>query len=145
MGQQNILDTLLNSAKTVKDLEEIANGILMLGSGGDQWGDEGTTALHILRTYLMKVPGNLKFDVRPKENCHNIAHVHVISPNFDASFSIPEGKLLVGETPKAAIRTIIDSFFENQTTRCILIHKWNDTRPSDCPIGKLDVPEECQE
>ena len=81
--------------------------------------------------------GNLIIDIRPKEQCHNIAHFHLLLPDIDASFAIIDCTQIAGpRVPRTKMRMI--KRFYDDGGRQRIIEFWNKMRPSDCPIGRIE-------
>ncbi|MBF6597936.1 MAG: DUF4160 domain-containing protein [Fermentimonas sp.] len=80
-----------------------------------------------------RVDNNIKIEIRHKE--HPPPHFHVIIDNEDCSFDIITGSRLKGIFTQKKYYKRIDRWFIKN--RKILIRFWNETRPSDCPVGHI--------
>lgn len=65
-------------------------------------------------------------------NEHPPPHFHVKRDNLDASFALDDGRHLKGDV-SSRDRKIIAYYF--RLNRDHLIEVWNNTRPTDCPVG----------
>ena len=73
---------------------------------------------------------------------HPPPHFHVKFAGENASFSIADGRRL----PNIRGLEKFDHNIRNwwKKNYCELIEVWNRTRPSDCQVGPVSVPPECQ-
>lgn len=74
----------------------------------------------------------IKISINSKE--HSPPHFHVRGPGIDASYNIISGEQIAGTVESKYTRKI--EFFYT-TSRSKLISIWNQTRPSDCPVGPI--------
>lgn len=79
--------------------------------------------------------GNLKIEIYPNE--HPPPHFHVKGPNIDASFTVLDGKYMYGEIDSKSKKKIQ---YYHASIRTKLIDAWNNLRPDDCPVGKIQPP-----
>tara|TARA_R110002124_G_scaffold231235_5_gene396528 strand:- start:18090 stop:18488 length:399 start_codon:yes stop_codon:yes gene_type:complete len=79
--------------------------------------------------------------VQIQANEHPPPHFHVRYNRENASFSITDGIRLKGVNGLEKFDKNIKQWWKKNY--CKLIEVWNRTRPSDCPVGKLEVPPEC--
>lgn len=82
----------------------------------------------------------MSFSVHPGE--HPPPHFTVYYNGETASFEILTGKRLAGQKGLEKEEKKIQKCYKEN--RCLIIKDWNRTRPSDCPVGKVDVPPECE-
>lgn len=73
---------------------------------------------------------------------HPPPHFHVRFAGQNASFSIADGCRLPSVTGLEKYDHNIRKWWKQHY--CKLIELWNDTRPSDCQVGPVPVPPECQ-
>ena len=76
--------------------------------------------------------GALKIEIHPDE--HAPPHFHVTSPDVNATFRISDGVLLAGNIGGRE-KKIISLWHHSAKDKLIAI--WNDTRPTDCPVGPI--------
>lgn len=67
-----------------------------------------------------------KFEVRFKEENHNIAHFHISNADYSASFSIPDADVLAGELPSEMQKKVISWALNNMVH---IVGLWNKTHP----------------
>lgn len=77
---------------------------------------------------------NLKIIIHPNE--HPPAHFHVVSDDMNASFDVLTCEWLKGEIKGHDIKKIQ---YWHSMHKGLLIRTWNETRPSDCPVGKIKL------
>ena len=84
------------------------------------------------KKFVAKYNG-IKIEIYSNE--HPPAHFHIVSGENNASFAIDDCELLKnkGFSPKV-IKNIQDWFLYSKDR---LIEVWNETRPSDCTVGKI--------
>lgn len=80
-----------------------------------------------------RVDYKIKIEIRHRE--HPPPHFHVIIDNENCSFDIITGNRLKGSFTQKKYYKRIDKWFIKN--RKILIRFWNETRPSDCPVGLI--------
>jgi hypothetical protein len=69
---------------------------------------------------------------------HPPPHFHVSYQGQDASFSIVDCSRLPGVKGLERHEYVVREWWENNTSQ--LIDKWNASRPTDCPVGPVQVP-----
>lgn len=74
---------------------------------------------------------SLKIEIYSNE--HPPPHFHVKSPNVNASFDIQNCKKLNGSISNKDFKLVR---YWHKTAKNILIEKWNDSRPTNCTVGK---------
>ncbi len=84
------------------------------------------------KKFVAKYNG-IKIEIYSNE--HPPVHFHIVSGENNASFAIDDCELLKnkGFSPKV-IKNIQDWFLYSKDR---LIEVWNETRPSDCTVGKI--------
>ena len=73
---------------------------------------------------------------------HPPPHFHVKFAGENASFSLADGSRLAGSKGLEKYDRNIKQWWK--THRCALVDTWNRTRPVDCSVGPMDVPDECK-
>lgn len=73
---------------------------------------------------------------------HPPPHFHVKFAGEDASFSIADCSRLPDVKGLEKFDHNIKAWWKNN--KCRLIAVWNDTRPTDCQVGAILVPPECE-
>lgn len=102
-----------------------------LGSGALVFWENGEPVLGFGRAQVDRVHG-LRIEIRSRE--HAPPHFHVVAPGVNASFSIADGSLIagsIGHRQKDLVR-----FWYHQA-KVELIRVWNESRPADCPVGRV--------
>lgn len=112
-------------------LEDSATCLLLLLAGGYSVWDDGR--LYEIRVLVATI-NRLKISIYPRE--HAPAHFHVVAPGINASFAITDCRLLDGGIPTRERRLVE---YWHASARPTLITVWNATRPTDCPVGPIDV------
>jgi hypothetical protein len=79
---------------------------------------------------LVGYANGLRIEIHPNE--HAPAHFHVRAQDIDASFSIEECLLLEGRIGSRE-QDLVRFWYKHSRQRLVQI--WNETRPSDCPVG----------
>jgi hypothetical protein len=79
------------------------------------------------------VDNKIKIEVRHRE--HPPPHFHVIIDNEDCSFDILTCEHLNGNFKNKKYYKRIKKWYNEN--RDLLIHFWNETRPTDCPVGLI--------
>ena len=74
----------------------------------------------------------LRIEIHVRE--HGPPHFHVTAPGINASFAIADCSLLVGELSRRDL-DLVEYWYKS--ARPLLVRTWNETRPSDCPIGPI--------
>ena len=75
----------------------------------------------------------IKIEIRHNE--HAPPHFHVIIEDNDYSLSIETGEFLNKRKIKRRDREAINNWYHKN--RDLLIKTWNDSRPTNCPVGKI--------
>jgi len=79
------------------------------------------------------IDNKIKIEIRHRE--HAPPHFHVIIDDSDYSISIMTGELIQGEIKNKIHRTAINEWYNRNKE--LLIKAWNESRPTDCPVGKI--------
>jgi hypothetical protein len=112
-------------------LEQSAACLLRLLSGGFAvWEDGRLLEIRV----LVAVLNRLTIVIHTRE--HGPAHFHVLAPGINASFAITDCTLLEGEI-SGKDRRLIE--YWHGAARPTLVHVWNSTRPSGCPVGPIEL------
>jgi len=72
------------------------------------------------------------YNVEVRISEHAPPHFHVISDKLNASFNLMDCSLLKGNASKNDIAKI-QAWYKQK--RNFIINQWNETRPSNCPVG----------
>lgn len=121
----------VKSFSTVEDFER--HLALLLGSGAYVFLDDGRPMLLLGRQLVDRVHG-LRIEIFSRE--HAPPHFHVASGDIDAIFAISDCALLRGTIDRKSEELVR---FWYSKTRERLVEVWNATRPSDCPVGRVDA------
>jgi hypothetical protein len=110
-------------------LESAAQALRQLLSGGFAVWTDGS--LLETRARVDTVRG-LRIEIRTRE--HGPPHFHVMASDTNASFAIKDCRLLTGQV-SGRNQQLIEYWYAS--ARPLLVEKWNETRPSDCPVGPI--------
>jgi len=86
----------------------------------------------IEKRYLVSQINNLKVVIHPNE--HPPPHFHIIGEGINASIDVLTCELLKGDLKSSDLKKI--QHWHGLNT-ALIIRKWNETRPTDCPVGKI--------
>lgn len=95
--------------------------------------------LRLLNEELVARENGMTINIYSNE--HPPPHFHVRFNGESASFAIDDGSRLSNVTGLEKYDKNIRKWYEKH--RCAIIESWNRNRPSDCPVGAVDVPQEC--
>ena len=126
MNPYDILETKTKEAQT---LDESAHALQVLLSGGFSVTPDGQ--LYSIKELVGSVHG-LRVHVYADE--HPPPHFHVLAGDLDVSFSIIDGTVTKGQIDGKR-RRLVEWWYAR--SRALLIARWNETRPSDCPVGPV--------
>lgn len=84
------------------------------------------------------VNGKLRAEVRSNE--HPPPHFHITYNGEDASYSITTGNRLPHVIGLEKYDPVIHIWWKMNRHR--IVAKWNSSRPSDCPVGEVEIPED---
>ncbi len=125
----NLYDAIEKKAIEADGLEEMAEALyFLLNSGFSVWEDGSLYSIK----QLVAIHKNLKIEIRPKE--HPPPHFHVKCANLNASFAIESCELLSGDIGGRNVALIQ---WWHKRSKDNLVEIWNETRPSDCPVGPI--------
>jgi hypothetical protein len=112
-----------------ESLDDLARTLYLLLTGGYSVWTDGRL---LENRALVQRLGALDIIIQPRE--HAPPHFHVRLGAIDASFRIEDCSLLAGAIDGRS-RLLIERWY--RVGRSKLIRKWNETRPSDCPVGPI--------
>jgi len=124
---QEIIERGISEATT---LDELSTNLEHLLNGNFSVWHDGT--LLRTRARVDSINGVLIY-INPKE--HAPPHFHVKAGLTNATLRISDGSLLNGSLAPNHEK-LISWWFQRAKPRLVLI--WNVTRPSNCPVGKID-------
>jgi hypothetical protein len=125
---RQLFDQLLRESPTLERSTELLAGLM---SSDCEIDEDGTVHLFGGRQLVDRIAG-LTIAVLPRE--HPPPHFHVVGRGVNATFSILDGRHLTGElSPKQ--RQAVEFWYPR--SRALLIRRWNETRPTDCPVGRI--------
>lgn len=78
----------------------------------------------------------VRVEVRGDE--HPPPHFHVVDGSRDASFRVDNGEYIVGDISRSLAK-VIKSWFPGAMR--VVAEAWNNSRPTDCPVGPVPLPE----
>ena len=111
--------------KDATSLEELGETLQELLSGPYEVWPNGE--LIEIKVFVDAV-NDMRVEIRPKEEGHNIPHFHVVGQDFDASFEIETGRHMKGSINSRHLRLIRDWWARQ--ARGGLLAIWNATRAS---------------
>lgn len=98
----------------------------------DSSNEDGLIIKHMVGTV-----GSLKIEIRANE--HPPPHFHVRYNGEDASFTLNDCKLLRCSRGLVGREKIIRMWWKEHRRELAIC--WNETRPADCPVGPVIVPD----
>jgi hypothetical protein len=122
-------DSLEQEVESAKSLEQSATALAHLLSSGVAVWEDGS--LYSVRHLVGSVKG-LKIEVFARE--HPPPHFHISGGDINAIFSLTTCEHLKGNISGREL-SLIKWWYEK--SRPNLISAWNQTRPSDCPVGPI--------
>ena len=124
-------EVVRETIETSETLEESAGCLLRLIQGGYSVWTDG----RLLETRaLVERLGRMKIVIHTRE--HGPPHFHVEVGEINASFAIDDCRLLHGEVDGRNLGLVR---YWHKAARPLLVRKWNETRPSDCPVGPIST------
>lgn len=126
MNPYSALERRATEAKSLVDATAVLE--ILLSEGYAVWTDG---SLYEIRQLIARVNG-LRIEVFSKE--HAPPHFHVTSENIDAVFSVADGAFICG-TIDGRSRKLVEWWYAR--ARSVVISAWNESRPSDCPVGPV--------
>jgi len=127
MNPYAVLETRAANARSLQEAAEVLSDLL---TGGFAVWTDGS--LYNIKQLVARVKG-LRIHVYPNE--HGPAHFHVISADVDAAFAIDDCTFLRGNIDSREQR-LVRWWYDR--SRALLIAAWNETRPTDCPVGRIN-------
>jgi hypothetical protein len=85
--------------------------------------------------FLVDKTHGLRIEIRIDE--HPPPHFHVVCQGEDASFSILGGRRLPGNKGLERWDSHIGEWWRDHQS--MLIERWNASRPTGCPVGKIST------
>jgi hypothetical protein len=123
-----LFDRVLRSSTTLESSAMLLAGLM---SKEVEFNEIETFQLSGNRQLVDRVNG-LTITVFPRE--HPPPHFHIVGLGINASFSIFDGVHLTGDiSPKQ--QKIVEFWYLR--SRALLVRSWNETRPSNCPVGPI--------
>jgi hypothetical protein len=126
MNPNEEIESEIESANSLQDSARVLDKLLFEGYA--VWMDD---SLYNIKQLVARVDG-LKIEIFARE--HPPPHFHVSAGHIDATFSLADGSLLEGRLPGRE-RALILWWYAR--SRPLLIETWNETRPTDCPVGPI--------
>jgi hypothetical protein len=118
--------------QTVEDLAEYLE--LFLNSGCSVWTEpNGEQFLTETRALVDRING---LAIHIYSNEHAPPHFHVKSADIDAVFNLTDLSFIKGSVNRKT-RELIEYWYLNLNGRQKAIEVWNNTRPTDCPVGPI--------
>lgn len=121
------IEAMINAAARTMSLEELGELAADILANDPTFYDDGSISYG--RQIVLR-RGAVRIEVRPNE--HPPPHFHVTGPNIRASFAIRNCELLEGNAGSREMK-VVSLMYEGG--RCLIIQAWNNSRPTDCPVG----------
>jgi hypothetical protein len=122
-----VVDSVLSRSETLEDAARVLYNLL--DGTYSVWPDGTILNIRALVAHV----GRLRIEIRLNE--HAPPHFHVIADDTEAAFTILTCELLNGAIDRGH-RRLVERWHSG--ARRLLIRKWNETRPSDCPVGPIE-------
>lgn len=122
-----LTEVMINAAARAKSLDELSKLASDILANDPTFYEDGSVSYG--RQVVLRC-GAVRIEVRPNE--HPPPHFHVIGPNISASFAIRNGELLKGNAGPSEMKVVSLMY---KGGRNVIIRAWNNSRPSDCPVG----------
>lgn len=122
-------DLIDSESKNAPSLEAAAVALEQLLSGGFAVWEDGS--LYSTKQLVDRVKG-LTIEVHPRE--HPPPHFHISGGGIDATFSIVDGSLINGVVGPRQL-DLVQWWYKR--SRDLLVRTWNQSRPTDCPVGPV--------
>jgi hypothetical protein len=116
--------------KNAHSLDELVSVLETLFNHGFAVDEEGRLYQIVQR---VAQENGLRFEIFRRE--HAPPHFHVRGADVDATFAILTCQLLSG-TVDSRRKSIVEWWHKRSLNK--LIQFWNQTRPSDCPVGPIE-------
>lgn len=120
-------EELIKNARSLDELVKVLETLFDHGFAADEEG-----RLYQIFQLVARVNG-LRFEIFSRE--HAPPHFHVKGADIDAEFTIMTGELLKGTIDNRQ-KSVVEWW--RKRSRDKLIQFWNQTRPSDCPVGPIE-------
>ncbi len=117
-------------ASSINDLEENLSSFFQFPCSIEK--DENGNSFILEQRQLFDRVGAIKINLYANE--HAPPHFHIKGNDIDASFTIESCELLNGVVP-AKVSKKIKHWHKYAKPK--LIEFWNNTRPSECPVGQI--------
>lgn len=91
----------------------------------------------IIKHMVSMIDGKLRAEIRANE--HPPPHFHITHNGEDASYSITTGMRLPNVEGLERYDQMVHAWWKMNRRKLAL--KWNDTRPGNCPVGPITIPE----
>lgn len=121
--------TLEDEARSASTLEESASALAQLLSSGVAVWEDGS--LYSIKQLVGSVNG-LKIEIFARE--HPPPHFHISGGGIDATFSLTSCEHLQGKI-SGREEALVKWWYEKSRQNLILA--WNQSRPSNCPVGPI--------
>lgn len=134
--KEQSFDILSKVSKTYYCNQETLNEIYqferqigdLINSGAYYYNEEYVEARHLVDKIK-----SIKIEIYSKE--HGIPHFHILTDNKRATLSLEKCEIIKNSGFDNKTIKTIEKWFKKSKKR--LIEVWNETRPDDCPIGKV--------
>jgi len=125
----NPYDPLESAVLVASSLQEGAKGLQELLSGGYAvWEDDSLYSIK----QLVALVNRVKIEVFARE--YPPPQFHLSGDGIDATFSVSDCTHLEGQI-FGREKALVEWWF--QRNRSMLVKAWNESRPSDCPVGPI--------
>jgi len=128
MNQYEELEKRIDDAVSIEELVSVLE--MLFNRNFAVWTDG---QLYNIKQLVAKVNG-LHFEINSKE--HAPPHFHVKGGDIDATFSINDGEMLHGNIDNRR-KALVGWWYTRSRDKLITV--WNETRPSDCPVGRIKI------
>lgn len=126
MSPYDLIETEVRATTT---LEQCADSLAKLLSDGFAVWEDGS--LYSIKQLVAQVKG-LKIEVFARE--HSPPHFHVSGGGVDATFSLADCTHLAGQI-SGRHAALVKWWYVR--SRPALVRAWNESRPSNCPVGPI--------
>jgi len=126
MNQYEEIEKRIETATSLEELVSVLE--TLFNRNFSVWRDG---QLYNIKQLVAKVNG-LHFEINSNE--HAPPHFHVKGGDIDATFSIDSGELLQGKIDGRR-KALVGWWYSRSRDKLITV--WNQTRPSDCPVGPV--------
>lgn len=125
----NMSERIEEKIKNAGSLEESLEILeILLSNGYSVWEDD---SLYSIKQLVAQVNG-LKIRVFSRE--HPPPHFHISGGGIDAIFTVSDCKYIEGKIGWREEKLVK---WWHQRSKPTLIEAWNNSRPSDCPVGPI--------